>query len=148
MQGRTIFVRYEEEHRHSRSMLTSSRNMTTYNFTLEINNPFKIDLYTCQEGILNTPANILSLPKKLDTTNWEWAEFLTVYGAPAEAVNSIFSNTANTEVLSDFLSKFDLRVKNDKMEFKVKEDKLDDIIPELKEILNYALSVANALDNG
>lgn len=73
---------------------------------------------------------------------------MTVYGAPAEAINSIFSNADNIEVLSAFFSNVDVRIKNDKMKFEIKETNLDDTIPDLKEILDYALSVANAIDNG
>ena len=141
IQNRTVFLRYEESS-------GKYRHHCIYKFALQLNNPHNIDLYIGPEGLLNTPANAMFLPKKLDTGDWEWAEFITVYGAPAETINSIFSNKDNTETFSAFFSKFNIRAKNDKMEFEVNEKNLDDIIPDLKEILNYAISVANALDNG
>ena len=88
IQNRAVFLRYQDETSHS--TMGGYSNHSCYKFTLKLTNPYKIDLYVGPEGLLNTPANILTLPEKLDTSNWEWADFIPFFGPPGQAVIAIF----------------------------------------------------------
>lgn len=104
------------EVRHRRPGFVSQSRMETYIFRIEVPNPSGLSFHVGSDSFFSTPLG--SLPPKLNTAAWEWANFVSVRAAPPEAAAEFFGDPSAVLLFREFFGKVTCTLNHDTLEFK------------------------------
>ena len=124
----------------------SMQKTENYIFAIKISNPAKINLLVKPEGAFNSPHG--TIPPKLNGAQWNWPEFIKIYGKPFEVVNALFKDKSNSTIFHHFFAKITCKIEGEDMEFYTENIQEHDFLnyEEVKNIFDLGTKIALKID--
>lgn len=124
----------------------AGQKLENYIFAIKITNPAKINLYIKPEGVFNTPPG--TIPPKLNGSQWNWPEFIKIYGKPFEVVNALFKDDSNSGMFHNFFAKITCKIEGGDMEFYTEKIQEPDFLnyEEVKNLFDLGTKIALKID--